>query len=252
MTSSWPAASDLPPPERAAYFLDFDGTLVDIAPAPELVRVEPGLAESLIRLRALCGDALAIVTGRPIAQVDAFLPGVPFAIAGEHGTALRTSPGAEVVELRFPAMPVSWLSAVHALASSHPGAMVEPKRHGFALHYRAAPHAGQALHAELTALLAEAPGQYDLLAAKMAWEVRPRGTDKGSAVRALIQHRPFLGRLPVFIGDDVTDEDGIAAAIELGGAGLRVAEAFGDPDGVREWLRKQSFFDKKDQKTFTL
>jgi trehalose 6-phosphate phosphatase len=77
-----------------------------------------------------------------------------------------------------------------------------------------------------------------MLPAHMLWEIRPRGVDKGQAVERLMEIPPFLGRLPVFIGDDVTDEDGIAAAVALGGAGIRVQDAFGDAADVRAWLAK--------------
>jgi trehalose 6-phosphate phosphatase len=87
----------------------------------------------------------------------------------------------------------------------------------------------------MTALVDRSPS-FAMIPARMAWELRPRGADKGIAVRTLMQRVPFAGRLPVFIGDDVTDEDGIAAAQELSGAGLRVPEAFGTPEGVRSWL----------------
>ena len=78
---------------------------------------------------------------------------------------------------------------------------------------------------------------FDLLAGHMLWEVRPRGADKGRAVTVLMARAPFAGRLPLFIGDDVTDEDGMRVAASLGGGGLRVDAAFGSPGGVRAWLR---------------
>jgi trehalose 6-phosphate phosphatase len=233
-----PALGELPPPERAAYFLDFDGTLVDIAPTPQSVQVDPALPGHLAALRLLCGDAVAIVTGRPIAEVEGFLPGAAYAVAGEHGTALRPSPSAEIDRIRLDPLPPDWLVAAGQLAASHPGALLEPKRHGFALHYRAAPHTGASLQAALKTLVAQDSAGYEMIAAKMAWEVRPRGVDKGSAVRTLMQHAPFAGRVPVFIGDDVTDEDGMDAAREMGGVGLRVPEVFGDPAGVRAWIAK--------------
>jgi trehalose 6-phosphate phosphatase len=90
----------------------------------------------------------------------------------------------------------------------------------------------------MRALLQGHEQNFVLLAAKMAWEIRPAGTDKGSAVRAIMEHPPFAGRLPIFVGDDVTDEDGIAAAAALGGLGLRVAEAFGEPADVRAWIAR--------------
>ena len=226
----------LPKVERAAFLLDFDGTLVDIAPAPELVRVPPGLADALLRLRALCGDALAVVTGRPIEQVDGFLPGVPFAIAGEHGIALRHGPGEAIQRPELPPLPPEWVLQGEVLAAAHEGVRVERKATGFVLHYRANPEAGQALKQAADTMVAGSEGRFHVQSAKMAWEIRPSGLDKGSAVRALMQRPPFAGRLPVFIGDDVTDEDGIRAAIELGGTGYRIPDDFDEPESVRRWL----------------
>ena len=218
----------LPGLREAAFLLDFDGTLVDIAPAPELVRVEPGLAATLLRLRARCGDALAVVSGRPIAQLDGFLPGVPFAVAGEHGTALRHTPDGPVEP--------GWLGEAAALAKRHRGVRLEPKAAGFVLHYRANPDAGAALRQAAEAMVSGTGGRFHLQSAKMAWEVRPAGVDKGGAVRALMQRAPFAGRRPVFIGDDVTDEDGIRAAIALGGTGYRIPDDFDTPADLRLWL----------------
>ncbi len=227
----------LPPPRRAALLLDLDGTLVDIAPDPESVAVAPGLPDMLRRLRGALGDALAIITGRPVSQVDALLPDLPYAVAGEHGGALRPAPGAAIERPAFPEPPPAWLAEAARLVESYPGVRLERKARGFVLHYRAIPAAGPALRGPLAALIEdETAGRFTLLAAHMAWEIRPQGIDKGAAVRALMRRAPFIDRLPVFIGDDVTDEDGIAAAIALGGVGLRVAEAFGDPIGVRAWL----------------
>ncbi len=233
MTSRVPC---LPPPSRAALLLDFDGTLVDIAPSPELVVVPSGLAKNLSRLRTQCGGALAIVTGRPIAQVDSYLGGAGFAIAGEHGTAVRHAPGEAIIHRDLPETPLHWINSAKALAAQHNGAFFEPKKHGFVLHYRAAPEAGRALQAGLEALLEEAPGDYQLMGAKMAWEMRPAGVDKGHAVHDLMSRPPFAGRLPIFVGDDITDEDGMREARALGGLGLRVPDIFADAAEVRRWI----------------
>ncbi len=228
--------SDLPPLARAAFLLDLDGTLLDIAPTPDAVVVPPGLLADLARLRRLCGDALAIVTGRSLVQVDALLGDVPFAVAAEHGTALRHAPGEPVRGPDLPSLPEHWHRAAADLAALHPGALVEPKTHGVVLHYRAVPQAGAALRDGLGALQAEQAGRFELMDAKMAWELRPAGADKGTAVRALMGQAPFLGRVPVFVGDDVTDEDGMRAAVALGGVGFRVPEVFGEPAHVRAWI----------------
>jgi trehalose 6-phosphate phosphatase len=230
------ASIQLPPLSDCAFLLDLDGTLLDIAPAPDQVVVEPGLPGHLLQLRKLCGDALAIVTGRPVAQIDLLLPGIPFAIAGEHGAARRHGPAEAVHHVDLPELPPHWRPTASDLARQHPGAMLEPKTHGLVVHYRAAPQAGEALQAGLMELLAERPGDYVLMPAKMAWEIRPAGIDKGAAIRALMQQPPFQGRTPIFVGDDVTDQDGIAEARAQGGIGLFVPDDFGSPAGVRAWI----------------
>jgi trehalose 6-phosphate phosphatase len=233
MTSPVPV---LPPPSRAAFLLEFDGTLVDIAASPDLVVVPPDLCPALDRLRAHCGGALAIVTGRPIAQVDAYLGAGRYAIAGEHGTAVRHAPGEPAHLRELPLTPPHWIAAAKGLVDRYPGTSYEPKRHGFVLHYRAAPEAGRALYAALEPLLAEQPELFQLMGAKMAWELRPAGVDKATAVRDLMSRPPFTGRLPIFVGDDVTDEDGMREARALGGLGLRVPDVFADAAEVRRWI----------------
>jgi trehalose 6-phosphate phosphatase len=156
-------------------------------------------------------------------------------VAGEHGGAIRHAPDAAIERPDLPSPPAVWLEAAEALAAAFPGALLENKARGFALHYRLAPSAGPVFHSVLRALVATSSG-FQLLPAHMLWEIRPLGTDKGRAVEALMARAPFSGRLPVFIGDDVTDEDGMRAARELGGAGFRVDAAFRDTNGVRSWL----------------
>jgi trehalose 6-phosphate phosphatase len=229
-------AQPLPPIERTALLLDLDGTLLDMAPAPDKAVVPPGLCATLQALRSLLGDALAVITGRPVEAIDALLGDAPFAVAGEHGGAIRHAPGQALERPALPALPEAWIVEAEHMAASHPGAFVERKAFGFALHYRAAPSAGPVLRDALAALLAGS-ADFELLQAHLLWEVRPRGVHKGGAVNGLMARAPFVGRLPVFVGDDVTDEDGIAAARALGGVGLRVPESFGDPAGVRAWLQ---------------
>ena len=235
MTSSLPAVPDLPPPDRAAYLLDFDGTLVDIAPAPDQVVVDPALPASLRALRSRAGGAVAIVTGRPIAQVDALLGDAVTAIAGEHGTALRHQPGGPITIAKLPHVPLTWKAAASQAVSRHAGTLLEDKRHGFVLHYRTSPEAGPALLADLQSLLAEQSG-FEIMAAKMAWEVRPAGVSKATAVQAIMRQPPFAGRIPIFVGDDVTDEEGMREARALGGVGLRVPDDFLTPAEVRRWI----------------
>ncbi|MBN8872271.1 MAG: trehalose-phosphatase [Rhodospirillales bacterium] len=225
----------LPPFAQTALLLDFDGTLVDLAPRPDAVVVAPGLVDSLRELRAQLQDALAIVTGRPIETVDALLGDAPRAVAGEHGGVVRFAPTAPAERPPLPAPPAEWLALAERLVAAYPGALLERKARGFALHYRAVPEAAPIFRDALLGLLA-GQTQFQLLPAHMLWEIRPRGADKGRAVATLMQRPPFTGRIPVFIGDDVTDEDGMVVARQLGGAGYQVAPAFGTPAGVRAWL----------------
>ncbi len=234
--------SGTPPdlPADAALLLDLDGTLLDIAASPEAVAVPPGLPDLLRRLRARLGDALAVVTGRPVTQIEELLGDAPFAIAGEHGGALRLAPGGALRRVDLPEMPSGWLDAAAEVVAAHPGTRLEAKARGFVLHYRQAPDAGPALLLAAQEIVGALAAEYVFLPAHMAWEIKPRGADKGTAVAELLGAPPFLGRVPVYVGDDVTDEDGMRVAREHGGLGLRVDAVFGDPAGVRRWLAAQA------------
>jgi trehalose 6-phosphate phosphatase len=223
-------------PDRAALFLDFDGTLVEIAPRPDAVVIPPALPGLLRRLAARLEGALAIVSGRPLAELDAFLP-VPLAMAGEHGAALRPAPGAPAERPPLPHPPPEWRRRAEALAARHPGALVEPKAHGFVLHFRQAPEADPPGRALLDELIAGAD-DFAVMPAHMAWEVKPRAVSKAMAVERLMAAPPFAGRVPVYVGDDVTDEAGMAAARAAGGLGLRLQDAFGTPAALRGWLER--------------
>jgi trehalose 6-phosphate phosphatase len=227
----------LPARNQTALLLDLDGTLLDIAPRPDAVVVPPGLLETLRRLRTGLGEALAVVSGRPVEQIDTLLHEAPYAVAGEHGGAIRHAPGETIERAALPRPPDAWLEEAGRVAELHPGALLEHKEHGFVLHYRAVPQLGSRLRDALTPLIAGSD-RFVLMPARKAWEVKPRGADKGIAVAKLMERSPFTGRVPLFIGDDVTDEDGIAVAEQYGGAGLRVLAAFGDAGGVRAWLAK--------------
>lgn len=230
-----PGRDKLPPFRTAALLLDLDGTLLDIAPTPDGVVVPAGLTDALVTIRDQLDGALAVITGRSIAEIDSLLGDAPHAVAGEHGGAVRPGPGVAIERPGLKAPPRSWLDRAAGLEAAHPGSLFERKPHGFGLHFRLAPEAGPAIHAVLSGLVAESE-DFWLLPGHMVWEVVPRGVDKGRAVTDLMRRAPFLGRVPVFIGDDVTDEDGMRVARAMGGAGLRVQDVFGDAAGVRAWL----------------
>ncbi|MCC7049338.1 MAG: trehalose-phosphatase [Alphaproteobacteria bacterium] len=224
------------PSDRWALFLDLDGTLLDLAARPDLVTAPPGLVAILRDIEAALAGALAIVSGRSLDQIDALLaPWRPVA-AGEHGAYCRLISG-QVESADPPLIPMAWRNALAALGVRFQGVLVEQKASAIAVHYRLAPAAAPALRAIMHDLVCERGDAFVLSAADMAWEIRPRGIDKGMAVRRLMRDPPMAGRVPVFIGDDVTDEDGIRAAHALGGLGIQVGTSFAEgAAGVRAWL----------------
>jgi trehalose 6-phosphate phosphatase len=222
--------------DGAALFLDIDGTLLDIAARPDAVVVPPDLPGLLGRLRERLGGALAIITGRPLAQVDAFFPG-DLPAAAEHGAILRDAAGKLHHIAARPASFDHWLKTLNAETRDIPGVIIEVKAVSLVIHYREAPEAAGLLRALAESLIAESGPDVALLPAHMAFELRPRGAGKDSALAWLLERAPFAGRKPVFVGDDTTDEPAIALAIARGGAGLHVARDFGgSAQAVRDWL----------------
>ena len=213
----------LPLPEpgaRWALFLDFDGTLVEIASAPDLVRVPPALPSLLQTLAERLDGALAIVTGRPIAQIDDLLWPARCAVAGLHGLERRRADGS--LDRRPPDPALESLRArLIPFVAARPRLLLEDKILSVALHYRNAPEREAECRAEMQAALAELPG-LDLLDGKMVFEARPYGMDKGNAITAFSTEPPFRGRLPVFLGDDRTDEDGFRVVQAHGGLAIKV------------------------------
>ena len=223
-------------PDQAALFLDFDGTLVDIAPRPEAVMVPPGLPSLLARLSDRLSGAVGIVSGRPLEQIEALLP-VALPMVGDHGATLRLSPSAPARRRDLPVPPADWPDRAEALVAGFPGAAVERKAHGFVVHYRLAPEAAAIARTVLEHMIG-IRDDFVVMPARMAWEVKPRAVSKGSAVVDLMAQPAFASRRPVFIGDDVTDEAGFAAARAAGGLGLRLQDAFGTPAALRAWLER--------------
>jgi trehalose 6-phosphate phosphatase len=227
MTSGGAAEPDvddglLNDPQRCSLFLDMDGTLLDMAPTPESVRVPNGLADLLRSLSDGLGGALAIITGRQIADADRLLGPLQFAAAGVHGAEMRLTPSGPI-ELRSAELPVDLVAQLVALEGKMPGIRAEAKGPGFAMHYRVVPHVAAALEVELNRLLADYASKVVLSRGRKIFEIVPIGNSKGTALIAFNGSPAFHGRKPVMIGDDVGDEPAFAAAVRLGGAALRVA-----------------------------
>lgn len=209
------------PVSEAALFLDLDGAIVPISPEPDAVSASAPCRIVLHRALDHLRGRLAVVSGRTIEAVDRILGGAVQCVAGVHGLQRRTLVGGLQLEPAH-ARVADAASVLEALAQARPGLLVECKGQSVAVHYRAAPEAADAV-IEAVERLAEGSG-LELQHGKMVAELRTPGPDKGAAVNRFMLEAPFAGACPVFIGDDLTDESGFAAARSHGGIGILVGE----------------------------
>jgi trehalose 6-phosphate phosphatase len=203
----------------AALFLDLDGTLAPIVDRPEDVAPDPRRNGLLDRLKTGLGGRLAVVSGRTLADIDRILEGRATSVAAVHGLVRRDAEGTLTEAHAHPGLPQA-LADLRAFAARDPGLLVEDKGLSATLHYRLAPGHAQAAGTEALRIaqatgLAVQPGD-------MVMELRTPGPSKGDSVRAFMAQPPFAGSIPIFVGDDLTDEDGFAAAADLGGYGVLV------------------------------
>ena len=218
-------ARDLPPPPplrpcpEVALFLDFDGTLVDIAPRPDLVEVARALPVLVERLSDRLGGRVAVISGRALAVLDHMLGPIDIAMAGSHGGEFRPSGKEEVHPLADP-LPDSIARPLGAFARENGGLLVERKPFSMAVHYRGHPAMRDPLLAAARAV-ATSHGA-GVKEGKMVVEVVMPGSDKGSAVAKFMEMPAFAGAMPYFVGDDVTDEDAFLTVARLGGGGILV------------------------------
>ena len=234
----------IPDPDAGdALFLDFDGTLVELAPRPEEVVVPARLIDLLETLSKSLSGAVAIVSGRPVAQLDSLLRPLRLATVGEHGAEIRHAEGEPVAHVAR--MPAGLADRVCALAAGLPGTQPEIKSVSAALHFRNAPAHAIAAVEGMQALVAEIES-YELLQGKMVAELKPAAVSKGLAVAQLMQESIFAGRRAVYFGDDVTDESAFRAVNELGGVSVRVGSAkqsharyeLAAVQDVHDWLKR--------------
>lgn len=210
------------PPEQTAFFFDFDGTLVDLAPTPDGVLVRPDMLALLADLRRVTHGAVAVVSGRGIESIDTFLGMPDLPIAGLHGAERRDANG-DTQRIGFHDQRLLHMEQVLAeVVRTHAGMLLEIKGAALALHYRNAPEHEGVARAATERLAAEFADAYVLQPGKMVYEIKPKDVDKGRALRAFLDEPPFAGRRPVFAGDDLTDEKGFAVVNEKGGVSIKV------------------------------
>jgi trehalose 6-phosphate phosphatase len=229
-----------------AYFFDIDGTLVDIAPSPSEIVLEWELHALVLQLYDATGGALALISGRSIADVDSIFAGNDLPIAGQHGLERRSRSGRITRhDIMSEKLDFARTRLAEAIAR-HPELLLEDKGLSLALHYRAAPSLASFAHRAMRAVVAAIGAEFALQAGKRVVELKPSGKDKGEALREFMREEPFLGRTPVFVGDDATDEYGFVVANALGGHSIKVGGGptsarwrLADVRAVRAWLERR-------------
>ena len=237
-------ALPVPQPDWA-YFFDIDGTLVDLTDSPGGASVDVRLRQLIAELSRAAGGAVALISGRSIADIDRLVPDTQIPVAGQHGVERRDAAG-RISRHAFPASELDWLRhEVAAATAPHRGLVLEDKGLSLALHYRRAPRLGGFVHRLARALVTQAGTQYCIQAGKRVVEMKPAGKDKGVAVEEFMREEPFRGRTPVFVGDDVTDEYGFATVNRLQGHSIKVGPGrtaarwhLRDVQAVRAWLER--------------
>jgi trehalose 6-phosphate phosphatase len=214
-----------PAPDIAAgwaLFLDVDGTLLEIAPAPDAITVPAGLKELLASLQTMAGGALALVSGRSLAQLDGIFAPLRLPAAGQHGLERRTASGARQDAPALRKIPQATRDHLLQAVTRYPGLLLEDKGGTLALHYRLAPDLQQtARHTMAMALERAGPG-YTLLDGKMVVELKPANCSKSQAIAGFMSEPPFAGRMPIFVGDDHTDEAGFEYINRVGGLSIQI------------------------------
>lgn len=226
-----------------ALFLDFDGTLVNLAPQPDGVVLTPDLTTMLQALFEATNGALAIVSGRPLEQLDDYLTPMRLPSAGVHGLERRDAAG-HLIELPVPDTR-RLMERLSQLVARHAGLILEPKRGALALHYRQAPHLEQACIEAMHHAITRVAG-FQMLRGKMVVEAKALSANKGDAIAAFLREVPFKGRRPVFAGDDVTDEAGFDwVQSQGGGFGIKVGVGpshaqmqLDNPAALHQWLEQ--------------
>lgn len=240
----------LPPPPALpeyargwSFFLDIDGTLLDHAPTPGSVAADTRTRGLVEKLGKLTGGAVALISGRGGKDIQRLFDPLKIALAGQHGVERRDLNG----RLHMHDVPAEGLRdaarRLLEMEQRHPGLVFEDKGLNLAMHYRLAPALGTEVERVMRGMAHELGPQFEMQGGKMLWEIKPSGRDKGTAIAEFVAEAPFAGLMPVFIGDDVTDETAFAMVNALGGVTIKVGPGetsarhrLADAESVRRWL----------------
>jgi trehalose 6-phosphate phosphatase len=234
----------MPPFQRNwAFFLDIDGTLLDIAATPKAVHTAKADCRLVAALYDKADGALALVSGRSLKMIDQLFSPMRLPAAGQHGVERRDSRG----RVHRPAFSTDVLERaaeqIREFAERHSGLVFEEKGYSMALHYRLAPHLAGAANAVVREAARAAGEKVEVQRGKMVAELKPSGHDKGRAIEAFMREKPFTGRVPVFLGDDLTDEHGFRVVDRMGGHAIKVGSGatvarwrVANPAAARGWL----------------
>jgi trehalose 6-phosphate phosphatase len=235
----------IPPPPSLEWclFLDVDGTLIEITDTPSQTVADPEIKTLLQDVAERLGGAVALISGRKVQTLDALFAPLRLAAAGLHGVERRKANGALQGANFVDSQLDGARAAIKALVEAHPGTLMEDKDRTIAVHFRLAPQFEAAIRQATIDIAAPLGRNYHIQCGKMMFEIKPRGFSKATAIKAFMQEPPFSGRRPVFVGDDLTDQDGFAMVESRGGISIAVGEhvhgQFELPNvaAVRGWLQ---------------
>ncbi len=231
-------------PEKDALFLDLDGTILDIAPTANDVKVSAQLVKDLKRLHEKLGGALAFISGRTIENIDQLFAPLRFPCSGAHGAEWRLSQNGPVKSTAM--LTDSLREKIASSFADMKDVLVEDKGYTVAVHYRQSPEAAEKIEQILVSLVEKTKMPLTLIRGRKVFELAQLSHDKGQALERLIKTTPFKGRRPVFLGDDITDMSAIGACLKNGGIAARVGQgkprqnAFASPEAVRSWINKMT------------
>jgi trehalose 6-phosphate phosphatase len=235
-----------PPPPALDWclFLDVDGTLIELTDTPSQTEADAEIRSLLQDVTERLGGAVALISGRKIETLDQLFAPLVLPAAGLHGVERRKADGSIQGASFVDAQLENARRSLQALVEAHPGTLLEDKERTVAVHFRMAPQFGDAIREGVLEIARPLGSNYHIQGGKMMFEIKPRGFSKATAIQAFMKEPPFRGRRPVFIGDDLTDQDGFAMVEAHGGLSIAVGDHvqgqyfLADVPAVRLWLRQ--------------